>query len=134
MKYSSFVRKHMPPPPPSFPHLELWSVPRTDEALVGANRLVGPARRLQGVLCVETSPAHFTVIPEVLRLVGVHILHLRPPAPGPRWHRQTREGRGEVGVHVCRLLCVCCCCCESVGCHGASIGSSVLGLSSVLRG
>ena len=24
-----------------------------DEALVSANRLVGPARRLQGVLCVE---------------------------------------------------------------------------------
>ena len=67
--------------PPS--HLELWRVPRMDEALVGADRLVGPPSRLQGVLCVENAPAHFAVIPEVLGLVGVHVLHLLPPAPGP---------------------------------------------------
>ena len=46
--------------PPS--HLELWRVPRMDEALVGADRLVGPLSRLQGVLCVKTDPAHFAVV------------------------------------------------------------------------
>ena len=77
----------------SFPHLELWSVPRTDKALVSANRLVGPARRLLGVLCVETSPAHFTVVPEVL-------LPLVPDGTG-------RHVKGEVrSEYMCEDFCV----------------------------